>query len=362
VIRNWRISAVLIAILLAALGCTVPPTRSALPSSMQGLHVQGNQILNSARQVVQFRGVDRSGAEYGCVDGGPIFDGPTDTPAAIAAIKSWHVNAVRLPLNEDCWLGINGVPSQYSGTNYRNAIVHYVKDLSAAGIAAILNLHFSAPGTTVPHNQWPMADQDHAPAFWASVADTFLTNHSVIFDLFNEPNPNNNTDSASSWSCALNGGNCGGVGYTVAGMQEMVDDVRSTGATQPLMIAGPDYAGDLDRWLKYEPHDPLGQLIASIHIYGLPLDSDCRLESCWNSQMARVSLKVPVVIGEFGDTNCTDGESTPLMNWADRHGISYLAWAWNTGSCGREPSLIKNYSGTPTDYGVGVRNHLQSVG
>ena len=26
-------------------------------------------------------------------------------------MKAWNINAVRVPLNEDCWLGINGVAS-----------------------------------------------------------------------------------------------------------------------------------------------------------------------------------------------------------------------------------------------------------
>ena len=39
-----------------------------------------------------------------------IFDGPVDD-ASIDAIKSWNMNAVRVPMNEHCWLNINGVPS-----------------------------------------------------------------------------------------------------------------------------------------------------------------------------------------------------------------------------------------------------------
>ncbi len=43
-----------------------------------------------------------------------IFDGPSDE-ASVAAIRSWNANIVRIPINEDCWLGINGVPAAYSG-------------------------------------------------------------------------------------------------------------------------------------------------------------------------------------------------------------------------------------------------------
>src|SRR6266705_6890644 len=114
------------------------------------IRVSGNHIVDAHGNVVQLRGVNRSGAEYACAEGWRIFDGPTDNATSIAAMKSWHVNTVRLPMNEDCWLGINGVNPLYAGANYRNAIVKYVNDLNAQGIIVILNLHFSAPGTTVP--------------------------------------------------------------------------------------------------------------------------------------------------------------------------------------------------------------------
>ena len=48
--------------------------------------------------------MDRSGTEYACVQGNGIFDGPNDQ-ASITAMKSWGVNAVRVPLNEACWNG-----------------------------------------------------------------------------------------------------------------------------------------------------------------------------------------------------------------------------------------------------------------
>jgi len=337
------------------------PTPTPIPAPTTGapkIHVSGNHIVNANGNVVQLRGVNRSGAEYACAEGWGIFDGPTDNATSIAAMKSWHVNTVRLPMNEDCWLGINGVNPLYAGANYRNAIVKYVNDLNAQGIIVILNLHFSAPGTTVPDAQSPMADRDHSPAFWTSVATVFKNNHSVLFDLFNEPYPDSNQDTTAAWKCVLNGGTCPGVKFTAAGMQELTNAVRNTGATQPLMVAGPQYAGVVDHWTQYKPNDPLHQIVASIHIYGLPLDSPCRLQSCWDATMAPLATTTPIVIGELGDTDCTGHFSPPLLTWADAHGVSYTPWAWNVAGCAAEPSLITNYSGNPTAYGVGVRTHL----
>ena len=36
-------------------------------------------------------------------------------------------------------------------------------------------------------------------------------------------------------------------------MQQLVDAVRSTGATQPLLLGGEDYASDLSQWLAHDP-------------------------------------------------------------------------------------------------------------
>ena len=37
---------------------------------------------------------------------------------------TWNINTVRLPLNEHCWLGING--SLVSGDEYKASVVDYV--------------------------------------------------------------------------------------------------------------------------------------------------------------------------------------------------------------------------------------------
>jgi hypothetical protein len=276
-------------------------------------------------------------------------------------MAAWHINAVRIPLNEDCWLGINGVKPAYSGASYRSAVASYVARLERFGMIPILNLHYSAPGRTVPDSQAPMADEDHSPAFWRSLATYFKNDHNVLFDLFNEPFPDSNQDTTAAWSCVLEGSSCQGLGFQAAGMQQLINVVRATGATQPLLIAGPQYAGDLDRWLQYEPNDPLHQLIASIHIY-IPELAPCDTRACWDSQIAPVAAKVPVVASEIGTRDCAGSSIRPLLDWSDAHSVSYLAWAWNAKDCSTEPAVITNYNGTPTQtYGQCYHDHLLAL-
>src|ERR1700716_2313463 len=123
-------------------------TASAAPA-ITGLHVSGNHIVNSAGQTVTLWGVNRSGGEFECVPhqgfgaGTTVFDGPVDD-ASIASIASWAgVNAVRIPLNEDCWMAHSNVPAALAGANYQAAVVGFVNRLHAHGLVAELDLHWT---------------------------------------------------------------------------------------------------------------------------------------------------------------------------------------------------------------------------
>ena len=131
--------------------------------------------------------------------------------------KAWKANAVRITMNEDCWLGINGVKSQYSGQNYINALESYVNMFTSQGFVVLLDLHWTAPGSQPATKQLPMPDRDHTIDFWKSVAQKFSGNDKVIFELFNEPFPDNgNWDSENGWKCWRDGGSsCNGLNYQV---------------------------------------------------------------------------------------------------------------------------------------------------
>lgn len=351
----------------------VPGLLSTSPAAARDpfrISIEGDRLVAAEGKTVVLRGLDTSGTEYACVSEHSIFDGAAEESArSIAAMRSWHVNAARVQLNESCWLGVQGVPKADSGAAYRRAIERYVRKLNAAGMYVIIDMHFSSTGGRAEaRGQEPMPDERYAPAFWHSVAETFKSNGAVIFDLFNEPYPNGNTDSAAAWKCVLAGSagrTCRGFGYRAAGMQQLVDVVRAIRARNVIIIGGPQYAGDLDRWRRYEPHDPVGQLAASIHVYwrtrAHPDWSPCYLRSCWEKVLAPLAEHVPVVVGEFGEFDCADSLYLPFLHFADGHGISYLGWAWFAGNCASEPSLIRNYRGHPTPFGVGYKRLLAEL-
>jgi hypothetical protein len=290
------------------------------------------------------------------------------------------VNAVRIPLNEDCWLAINGAPAAYSGTVYQQAIVNFVTLLNQYGIYAILELHWSAPGSLPAINQAPMPDRDHSITFWKGVATTFKGDTDVLFDLFNEPFPSSNGDTTNGWQCWENGStsdpascsgttyydnNGHGTVYQVAGMQELVTAVRSVGAPNVILLGGLQYSNTLSHWLTYKPSDPLDNLAASWHIY--PVGNICVTTACYDSQIAPVAASVPLVATEVGESYdgsaCSVSNTNIVLNWLDAHNSGYLAWVWDTWgtSCG-DLSLILDYSGTPkSPNGTNFKSHLASV-
>jgi endoglucanase len=345
--------------LVALLATTGTLLSGAVPNTAQAatlsIAVSGNHLVDGSSRVIQLHGVNRSGTEYACIQGWGIFDGPNDA-ASVQAIASWHTNAVRVPMNEDCWLNINMGTSPYGGSTYQTAIVNYVNLLHANGLYAILDLHWSAPGTQPATGQLPMVDADHGPAFWSSVATTFKADPAVLFDLYNEPE-------FISWSCWLNGQAAGGstcpVSWAVAGMQTLVNAVRGAGATQPIMVGGVAYSNDLSQWLANEPVDPQHALVASLHTYNF---NTCKSTTCWQSQDAPVAAQVPVVTGEIGEDDGGHGFIDSFMAWADPLGISYLAWTWDTWGCGNSPVLISDYTGTPCQtFGSGYQAHLAQI-
>ncbi len=377
-----------------------------MPAGAFGITVCGNKFVNQAGQPVVLRGVNTEGTQYDCAQSGAgFFDDTTingtDYSTEIAAMKAWGINVVRVNLNEECWLGINGVPATTSalGPNgynaYANAMGSYVSALNAAGIYAEIDLHLNAPGGELIadpgkddfQNPLPESNSD---LFWKSVATYFVNNPAVIFGVFNEPFPPNsavNGDTAAGWNCDVNG--CQVPDYTSTsnysqipsstyageGMAQMIDDIRSVNTTAPLLVGGPDWAGDLDQWLAtFYPGgssiDPDNKLAASVHIYFPGGNSPCSLSTnvttaCpttaqgaqSNNGILQVAAVAPVEIDELGDFNCSASSLTPFLtsvDAADDSGtvdVGYVGWAWTTSSC--DPTLITSYAtGQPSAMGT----------
>src|SRR4051794_1510213 len=178
------------------------PVLAAAPA----VSVSGKHLVTGQGTHMRLLGANRSGTEYACAQGWGFTDSPNvakpDSPAMIEAMRSWKIAAVRIPLNEACWLGINGVKPQWSGANYRSKLATYVQRLEAAGINPILDLHVvdpkGYPAAQSPNGLRPLPDLSHSLPFWRQVAKRYGSDRRVVFDLYNEPNDTN-------WKCLRDG-------------------------------------------------------------------------------------------------------------------------------------------------------------
>jgi Cellulase (glycosyl hydrolase family 5) len=252
--------------------------------------------------------------------------------------------------------------------------VHEVQTLEAHGLYPVVSFFWMAPGTTKATSQSPMPDDDHAPALWQSLADTFKNDPFVVFRLKEEPYPGNNGDSAAIWSCWQNGdvqydtsntltpvssnAHCS-EGYPTVGMQSLINIIRGTGAKNVIQVPGIQYANTMDQFLTYLPTDPLSDLMGVVDVY--PAMNGCGSTACYDSQYAPVIAKMPLMAGEIGSGvsgTCTTSDVDTLIQWFDQHGSGYAAWDWDTwGGC---LQLIADYtSATPTTpWGADYKAHL----
>jgi hypothetical protein len=229
-----------------------------------------------------------------------------------------------------------------------------------------------------------LPDADHAPAFWSDVATAFKDDDGVIFELFNEPFPDSNRDSAAGWQCWSSGncsvpvscqaqpnrcGDAGPMTYTSVGMKSLVKTVRDAGAKNLILLGGLQYSNALTQWLTYRPDD--ANLAAAWHVYN---NNSCANPACWNGAPATVAAQVPIVATEIGQNDCGGNFISAFMQWLDDHGQSYLAWSWDVygGTCAppdagsMRPSpwpLISSYAtGAPKNaYGQTYHDHLLSI-
>jgi hypothetical protein len=272
---------------------------------------------------------------------------PTGIPAGdFATIRNtWGATAVRLPLDQDFWL--SGASRYCSG--YQATVRAAVAEIEANHMIAILDLHWSDQGNLNNRalEQQCMPDQN-SQTFWQQVAAVYKNDPNVWFELYNEPNPPLTSTAASQWNTWENGGSvtCAAgykgapkVTFNAVGMQQLVNTIRGTGASN-IVIAGGSHAS-----LNGVPLLTGGNIAYNVH----PYDNDDYVknqEAEWATNFGNISTQVPIVITEFGDVNCgSPAYENAILSYFRTHQISYTAWAWYAGWGCKGPDLISDAAG-----------------
>ena len=319
-------------------GSSSGSSSSSSGTSAFSIAVSGNRLVNGSGATVQLRGVNMSGLELSSIlgSGDPWgysgFGTSSGTIPDDTFIRAQKCNVVRLPLNEESWLGYpnsSGTNPDPSG-NYVSVVKKSVAQYTADGLYVIVDLHWSAQGSAPANAQQMMADSDHSITFWTSVANAFKDNPAVIFELYNEPHDISNA--------VVSGGGGGWAGY-----QQMLDAVRATGATNVVLMGGTAWSNDESWWTSNRPVDALNQIAAAHHDYNQGLTYDIGTNPTAATAMLNAP-GVPVVITETGDSNSGSSYISAVLSTADAQGYGVVAWALNPADSFGAPNLLQSFT------------------
>jgi len=327
----------------------------------------GPFVFDAAGAKHVFRGVARPSLEWSAL-GDNLTQGDYDT------MKAWGANVVRLSLNQDFW--ITDPSNQHAVGAYRDNVDQQVQWAEADGIDVILDLHWSDGGSfNNSPGQWCMADQNSL-TFWTQVATKYKGDPHVLFELYNEPY-------VTDWNLWLNGGTTTctshqtnasfSATFPVAGMQQLYNAVRATGARNLVIAGGINYAFDLSgvgqgSRLKDANGNPAANVMYNTHPYN---QGGKTTPAQWYTAFGYLTATDPVIATEFGDAttgSCSTATyDQSLMAYFDAQGtssnpanrVSWTAWAFYPGGCGF-PSLLTDWTYATTAPGAAVEASLKA--
>jgi hypothetical protein len=239
------------------------------------LHIEGNQIRDSAGNDITLKGVDYArwiDTAYSdwMLPDGSVEWGTWDPVAAqdtLTAMKSWGCNVVRLMFTTEWWVDNEG--------DFRTNIQTFISMADALGIYVDLCLwRNNATGSAPTDLPWSPYDLNNNVLnsstdfinFWASVASSLGNNSNVLFELYNEPQGD-----ATTWFSVV---------------QSTINAIRATGATNIIVVqygygCGIDFAQfafsnsggrtgsiwTMDWVTQYPLTDPDNNILYSTHLY-----------------------------------------------------------------------------------------------
>ena len=274
----------------------------------------------------------------------------------------WGNSMVRVQMNQEHWLAdcetAYGTPARVM--NYRAVFDEVVTELTNRGVAVLLTLTVVERGqaTGCTPAKMPilkeMADM-RSVTFWKAVAARYADNPLVLFDLFNEPHDISDTvwrlGGTVYYKVRVNGV-MKTKSYKAAGMQALVDAVRSTGARNALSVSGIFWAGKADI-LVNKPLDAAG-VFAGIHIYCHECAAnDPHFSSGFPNGNDKARTRFPVVVTEAGWEQSNDPRFNRLViNWAEANadGWSIYSMIGPDGAC----TVLKEWDDQTYHIGNGV--------
>lgn len=321
----------LIPLLIVAGSITFAVEQRVSSSAAGGIvfpHVSGTQLIDSSGQPFLLRGANIESAFM--YAGGWKQKNNNVTRLLNATVfhemvANWHMNTVRICLSN--WIYAR------DATNYLALLDQVVAQANQAGLYVILNLHDDKQAGS-PYGSGADAPKPESVAFWKIFAAHYKKNPMVMFDAYNEPH----FPDGPTW---LNGGGTQtgstGLSTQIIGMQALVDAIRSTGATQIIIIGGIKYPILYNKkyHVAYSIRD--ANIVYTKHPYsqvavGTP--------TTWDAMWGYFKGTYPLYAGEWAllpntkiPVQCqgatmqnANQKVKAFMNYMDQNSISWTAW------------------------------------
>ena len=323
-----------------------------------GLVVRGQQITGPARSDLVLHGVNAA-----------LSMGAADFQRLTASFPD--VTVVRVTIDEQCWdpyfvAAQEGAacrsfdtPGAVGAPAYRARVAQVVQEAESSGRTVVIGVDDAArdDAAYVPRQQDDVVAPDqHTLAVYRDVATEWKGDRQVAFETFNEPKMKAGQtyapDGLSGPALWRDGGRMtdGGDTWRAPGEQQIVDTIRTTGATNLVMVQGESWGEDLS---PVEGAPITGtNLLYSVHAYNPG-------QVTYDDQLDTLSAplfdpngpyRYAGFMSEFGTTEPdslagSQGSQflTSAMDWADAHHLGWAAWGWFPSSWGDAYALLQAY-------------------
>jgi Cellulase (glycosyl hydrolase family 5) len=273
----------------------------------QGTHVSvsGNSLLLNGRkwvpQGVQFLGLlSPTPTPKACASNtGPAYAHLGQ--AGLDAAHSWDADVVRYQVSQYA-LSATDFSLSPGQMAYLARVKNTVAMARQSGFVVIVSMqHEICSGDPYDHAM-PTLDTKQA---WARLAPLWANDDGVMLELFNEPELQANP---TNWAIWQHGGastkkdKCGNVtSETAIGHQDLINEVRSLGAKNVLIIDGMHYAKELDSMPSLA--DPRSALVYAVHpFFGSHPTAD-DVSKHWDTYFGVPSKTYPVLVTAWNTSN-----------------------------------------------------------
>lgn len=334
-----RLSLALAASCALVLGIGSSPASAAAAG---GVTVQGSHLVRDGAVWLP-RGVQIVGlvAPDGALTGRYIAAHDHFGVAELQAAQAAHADLIRFQVSE---YGLDPLDPLFS-RSYVQQVRSAVEEARNLGLTVIVSLQSEAPAGRARVCPEPDAGAERV---WQQLAPMFAGDPGVMFELFNEPSL---LASPTNWQLWQSGGpmtTSNGDVCMAVGMQTLIDDIRTAGATNVIIVPGLAGEGTLAGMPTLtDPSSPTSPQLA----YGIHYPSLSSGSTVWDRKFGSAAASVPVLVTEWYASSfhlCSASEpqrAAWLLAYLASKEIGVVGYAFDVPG-----TIVSSWSYAPTNY------------